>query len=90
MRGYQKKVIYLKNMESDLFEEAYFVIKDGTGNDTGSTERLVDEANRIIKENIKQKLKARSEMSDGGGRLILYILIPFFAVAFFALGAIIF
>ena len=55
MRGYQKKVIYLKNMESDLFEEAYFVIKDSIVGSQGTTESLVDEANRIIKENIKEK-----------------------------------
>ena len=90
MRGYQKKVIYLKNMESDLFEEAYFVIKDSTGGDSRSTESLIDEANRIIKENIKQKLKAHTSMIEDGGKLILYIFAPILAAAFFTLGAIIF
>ena len=27
MRGYQKSVIHLKNVDSSVFEEAYFVIK---------------------------------------------------------------
>ncbi len=52
MRGYQKKVIYLKNTGSRSFEEAYFVLKD---NDSGAPRRseasMIDEANLIIEEN---------------------------------------
>jgi hypothetical protein len=88
MRGYQKKVIYLKNMESDLFEEAYFVIKDSLEGSNGSTESLVDEANRIIKENIKEKIR-RNGASENS-RIILFIIAPLFATLFFALGAIFF
>ncbi len=55
MRGYQKKVIYVKNTGSDIFEEAYFVVK-GDGYDGGySHEKMVDEANRIINENAPNK-----------------------------------
>lgn len=57
MRGYQKRVIYIKNTGSDCFEEAYFVIKGDTGRGAGSHERMVDEANRIISENFEKKKK---------------------------------
>lgn len=63
MRGYQKRVIYLKNTGSPLFEEAYFVIKsDGEGRSSKSSTTLVQEANKIIEENVnfgkvKRKIK---------------------------------
>lgn len=54
MRGYQKKIIFLKNTGSSLFEEAYFVLKnEGEGNSSHAT--LVKEANRIIEENFARK-----------------------------------
>ena len=48
MRGYQKKVIYLKNTGSRHFEEAYFVVRPG---EKASPDKMIDEANRIIEEN---------------------------------------
>ena len=75
-------------MESDLFEEAYFVIKDSIVGSQGTTESLVDEANRIIKENIKEKIRRNG--SSENGRIILFIIAPLFATLFFALGAIFF
>ena len=62
MRGYQKKVIYLKNTGSSIFEEAYFIIKTDNKSDTEKAytgEALIEEANRIIEENSK----LRSEKS---------------------------
>ena len=55
MRGYQKKVIYIKNVGSEMFEEAYFVVKSDTGATVYTHERMVDEANRIIRENFEKK-----------------------------------
>ena len=49
MRGYQKKVIYLKNTGSSIFEEAYFIVKPEQKK-TASTTEMVDEANRILEE----------------------------------------
>lgn len=54
LRGYQKKVVYLKNTGSEIFKEAYFVLEEGkVGSKT--TKELVDEANRIIDENFYGK-----------------------------------
>lgn len=52
MRGYQKRIIHLKNTGSDMFEEAYFVVKE-TVTTKGGCEghSIIDEANRIIEEN---------------------------------------
>ena len=52
VRGCQKKIIYLKNTRSDIFDEAYFVIKEDMiermpADDTD----MVKEASRIIDEN---------------------------------------
>ena len=62
MRGYQKRVIYMKNPGSSFFEEAYFVIKDGNENSVSSPD-IIEEANRIIKENIKEKREIKRASS---------------------------
>ena len=51
MRGYQKKVIYLKNTGSRDFEEAYFVVKRDADGGTASPHLMIEEANRIVREN---------------------------------------
>lgn len=55
MRGYQKRVIYVKNTGSSQFEEAYFVIRSDSQPEKSSTDKMVDEANRIINENFGGK-----------------------------------
>lgn len=59
MRGYQKRVIYLKNTGSDFFKEAYFVIEDDKKTTNSSTKDLVDEANKIIDENFYRIKKGK-------------------------------
>ena len=52
VRGYQKRVIYLKNTGSPLFDEAYFIVSR-EGEATGLVEGdMVYEANRIIDESL--------------------------------------
>ena len=51
MRGYQKRVIYLKNTGSRHFEEAYFILRERDDRCTLSGADMIDEANRIIREN---------------------------------------
>lgn len=53
MRGYQKRVIFLKHTGSRLFDEAYFVVSPSS---EGAAEGdMVLEANRIIEDNIKSE-----------------------------------
>ena len=55
MRGYQKKVIYVKNTGSRHFEEAYFVLRPDSEGAAASHDSMISEANRIINENFKRK-----------------------------------
>ncbi len=55
MRGYQKRVIYLKNTGSRNFEEAYFVMRDQNSEKNISTCAMIDEANLIIEENFGKR-----------------------------------
>ena len=55
MRGYQKKVIYLKNTGSRHFEEAYFILREDAEKKALSSAAMIDEANRIIKENFQRE-----------------------------------
>ena len=55
MRGYQKKVIFLKDTGSHLFDEAYFVVsREGEAAHIEQSD-MVFEANRIIKESLEGK-----------------------------------
>lgn len=45
----------MKNTGSRHFEEAYFVLRSDAGTDSATTAQMIDEANRIIKENFGKK-----------------------------------
>ena len=49
VRGCQKKIVYLKSTGSDVFDEAYFVVRE-TALDKISECDMVKEANRILEE----------------------------------------
>lgn len=55
MRGYQKRVIYLKNTGSRDFEEAYFIVRADVGDKGHTCPHMIEEANRIIDENFGEK-----------------------------------
>ena len=55
MRGYQRNVIYLKNVGSSVFEEAYFVIRPGIEKEEKEKHDFISEANRIIEESVGHK-----------------------------------
>ena len=48
VKGYQKRVVFLKNTGSEFFDEAYFVVCDAEH--TQSDADMISEANRIIDE----------------------------------------
>ena len=79
MRGYQKKVIYLKDTGSHLFDEAYFVVSRQGEEAKIEQSDMVYEANRIIKESLTDKdLKLRNREKSQKRSFII----------FFSLGAI--
>ena len=80
LRGCQKKIVFLKNTGSKLFDEAYFVISDKAKE--SAPPDLIREANRIIEENVLAKEKV-----DLGDTLIKRLLKN--RVVVFLLGALI-
>jgi len=59
VRGYQRRVIFLKNTGSALFEEAYFVMRSEEMTEGKSEADMVSEAGRIIEENFGKKEKRK-------------------------------
>ena len=83
MRGYQKKVIFLKNTGSHLFDEAYFVVsREGEEAAVGQS-NMVLEANRIIRESIGEET-----LGHRRGRGILNFLLPFLLGVLFTVVAV--
>lgn len=63
MRGYQKKVVFLKNIESAIFDEAYFIMKPEHStfeNEKKKKSDLIKEANRIIEESVGSYKKRKN------------------------------
>ena len=79
VRGCQRKVIFLKNTESKIFSEAYFIVDDRARD--ASESDMVREANRIIDENLAHTTVS-GERQRGVGRILGAILrgIPAFLI----------
>ena len=82
MRGYQKKVIFLKDTGSRLFDEAYFVVsRQGEAAHIEQSD-MVFEANRIIKESLEGK---EHRVRGEDKRNFQGFIIPFFLGALITL-----
>ena len=58
LKGCNKRVVYMKNTDSDMFEEAYFIVR--AKHTPHSSERdMVAEAERIIRESATEKKRGR-------------------------------
>ena len=53
LKGCQKRVVQIKSVPSELFEEAYFILKP-SGEKTAEDD-IVKEAERLLKESLFQK-----------------------------------
>ncbi len=51
LKGVQRKLIMLQIRESDLFETAYFVLRENGQNRPHDRNEMLNEANRILEEN---------------------------------------
>ena len=56
VRGCQKKIVYLKSTGSDVFDEAYFVVRDGALTSVGECD-MIKEANRILEDSVNLEKK---------------------------------
>ena len=66
VKGYKRNVVLLKNTGSEIFDMAYFIMKDSVNSDNVD---IVREANRILEENTLKK--------NGNGRKILPLILAF-------------
>ena len=73
VRGCQRKVIFLKNTNSKLFSEAYFIIDDRADTRALTEGDMVREANRIIDESLERRGEI-GEMRTGFGRVISFLI----------------
>lgn len=48
IKGCQKKMVIVKNISSDIFDEAYFILKDDGKYDSVKNDDMISEANRIV------------------------------------------
>ena len=78
MRGCQKRVIFLKNTGSALFEEAYFVMRSDEMAEGKTEADMVSEAARIIEESTSKKRRFKFTR-------LLALLISFLCGAFLTL-----
>lgn len=62
VRGCQKRIVFLKNTGSKMFDEAYFIVSDDRAPTGIGQEEMLDEAHRIISE---------TAVINGGGRASL-------------------
>lgn len=79
LKGAQKKMIVIKTSDSEIFEEAYFVVKGGVER---SQPDMVSEANRII-EGCGEK---RRERKSRDMKALIIPLISFMTGTFFGGG----
>lgn len=78
MRAQKRSVLRIRGTEGCIYEEAYFIIKDGDDasyKTENVTRDMVFEANRIIEENFEIKKSKRKQ-------------VPFALLLSFALGAV--
>ena len=72
MKGYQKRVIYLKNTGSEIFDEALFFVRAENNTRQVEYNDMVIEANRIIDESLGNYTKR----GRGRSRLLGFV-VPF-------------
>ena len=82
MRGYQKKVIFLKDTGTPLFDEAYFIVSRKGEEAKIHQSDMVFEANRIIKESLSDKELRNRGLRERGSKEFLP---PFILGAFMSL-----
>lgn len=62
MRGCQRKIILLKGTDSQIFDEAYFLLRRGA--ETCKQEEIVREAQRIVDRNTTRRRTKRIRVRD--------------------------
>ena len=67
LKGAQKRMVMLRTADSELFEAAYFILRDdGDGSTDGKQPTMLEEANRILDQSFVPRTEKRGTK---GGRL---------------------
>jgi hypothetical protein len=82
IREYKKSLMVVKNIESDVISEAYFILKSGAEDDEG---KISAEAERIIRECGGRKKKRRTVSAA-----FIAVMAVFGALLLIGAGALIF
>ncbi len=69
LKGIEKRVVRIKGVGGDVFEEAYFILKDGRMDTSG--EDFISEVSRIIEENSLIGEEEGISRKKGGRALLL-------------------
>jgi len=74
VRGSEKKIIYVKDTGSQIFEEAYFVLRRGAegSGPSHSGEDMVQEAQRIVEESTLSYVRHKKRRQIRG-RLVSFL-----------------
>lgn len=73
VKGCQRQIVLLRGTGSELFEEAYFILKPEKANLPQA--RMITEANRIVEENtLQRKQKTKLSHRQRGERLLFFLL----------------
>ena len=78
MKGCQKRIIVMKNTGSNLFDEAYFILKDSAVRSPSISEQdMVGEAARIIAENmiVSERRDTKPRRRSGDPELYMLLLV---------------
>lgn len=73
VRGYQKRIIHLKNTESAVFDEAFFLVNERNSVGVGEKE-LIREANRIVDESLRNKDSKRKRVIEAVKRIGIFLI----------------
>lgn len=66
LKGCQKRMVYIKNTGCDLFDEAYFILKNDVPTDSDTENDIIRIATAIINENgFVQKKKRKKKRLKG-------------------------
>lgn len=76
VRGCQKKIIYLKNTDSGVFDEAYFLVSDSALGKDMDERDMIAEANRILDECIfnEERKSTKIKIFDFAKRRIIPVV----------------
>lgn len=81
IKGYSKRVIVVKNPTSNYFDEAHFILKErfSTQQTQSCEAKMIDEANKIITDNILTKYCTPTQVNKKSGA-------KFSSIAVFVMG----